>query len=256
MAGGPTPVRPTAAAPAIDPQLQTAPRRTSLAGRAPAPAPQPIPSLAKKRAPPPSLPTAATTPAAAAATNINNNTSPTSPTLGRAKSTINLSSLRPSLSADFPPSPDAPPPPFLSRPSPRHPSAPPPGPLAMPRVPLPPPAPEARRLSVGAWRAHVAAVSAYMGEWWLFEDRVLRHLDARHGHDARFGKGVPSTGATRLLEAQGEPGGQGVEAYVEARLQDRRVREGWMAACDRHERCVAEFAATKRRVKAEGLIAG
>jgi hypothetical protein len=122
-------------------------------------------------------------------------------------------------------------------------------------MPLPPATP-APPLTVGAWRAHVAAMSAYMGEWWAFEEKILRHLDARHAHDARFGKGVPSTAATRLLEAQGEPGGAGLEAYVEARAQDRRVREGWMAGCERHERCVREFAAVKRKVKAEGLLPG
>jgi hypothetical protein len=253
-------VRPAALA--VDPQLQATPRRPSGTMRA-APTPS-MPSLGKKRVPPPVTPAAAppATPAAVPRTDPSPTatagpapTSPTSPHLGRAKSTLNLSSLRPSLSADYPP-PDGGLPSFLSQPSPRHPSAPPPGPLALPRVPVPPAAPASRRLSLAAWRAHVAAMSAYMGEWWAFEDRVLRHLDARHGHDARFGRGVPSTSATRLLEAQGEPGGQGVEAYVEARLQDRRVREGWMAACDRHERCVGEFAATKRRVKAEGFAAG
>jgi hypothetical protein len=246
--------QPTASA--IDPQLLQQTTTTTMP-RAPPLTPS-MPSLSKKRAPLPSTPVAPPPPTAGPAST--SPTSPTSPHLGRAKSTLNLSSLRPSLTsvAGSPPhggDGSSPLPSFLSQPSPRHPSAPAPGPLAMPRAPVPPAAPAARRLSRDAWRAHVAAMSAYMGEWWAFEERVLRHLDARHAFDARFGRGVPSTAATRLLEAQGEPGGQGVEAYVEARVQDRMVREGWMAACDRHERCVAEFAATKRRVKTEGFVA-
>jgi len=101
----------------------------------------------------------------------------------------------------------------------------------------------------------VANMSVYMGEWWVFEDKVLQHFGARHAADARFGTGLPSTEATRLLEAAGEPGAAGIEAYVEARLMDRRLREAWALACDRHERCVAEFAVRKRTVKVEGLVA-
>jgi hypothetical protein len=92
-----------------------------------------------------------------------------------------------------------------------------------------------------------------MGEWHVFEGKILQRFVARHTESAKFGVGMPSTSATKLLEAQGEPGEGGILAYVDALGKDRRVREAWGLACEKHERCVREFVNVKERTKVEGF---
>jgi len=96
-------------------------------------------------------------------------------------------------------------------------------------------------------------ISAYMGHWYRFEEQILQQLNEHHAAAAKFGTGIPSTTATRLLEAQGEPESGGLGAYFEARKRDRRARELWGLACDRHEQSLHEFLKVKARVRNEGL---
>ena len=95
-------------------------------------------------------------------------------------------------------------------------------------------------------------MSAYMGEWYSFEGRMLDHFNARHTEAAKFGVGIPSTQATRLLEARGEPEGGGIREYLFNLGQDKRVSECWSMAREKHERCVGEFVTCKDRVAREG----
>jgi hypothetical protein len=98
-------------------------------------------------------------------------------------------------------------------------------------------------------------MSAYMGLWFRFEGQMLQHFAARHAEASKFGTGVPSPSGTRLIEAQGEPEGGGLGAYLEGRKKDRRIRERWLLASERHELGVEEFLRMKARLKNEGFAA-
>jgi hypothetical protein len=114
-------------------------------------------------------------------------------------------------------------------------------------------APQSRRLTPTQWKSYLAAMSAYMGEWYNFEDRMLRHHVGRHAEASKFGTGMPSLPATKLLEAQGEPADGGIGTYYEGLVKDRRVRECWDLACEKHEKCLREFIGVKERMKVDGF---
>jgi hypothetical protein len=144
--------------------------------------------------------------------------------------------------------------PFDSRPSERHPSAPALGPLNIPKPPNAPIAPATRRLTQGQWKQYVSELSVYMGQWYQFDGRIMDHLQARYKDSAKFGTGVPSIQGTALLEARGDVKEGGIERWEAELEQDRRVRDFWAAACNRHQKCIREFVAVKKRVAAEGLL--
>ena len=98
-------------------------------------------------------------------------------------------------------------------------------------------------------------MSVYMGQWYIWDEQIISHFNSRHIDSAKFGKGLPSIAATNLLEAVGDTKEGGIERHMEALAQDRRVREFWSSACNRHEKCVQEFVAVKKRVAKEGFVA-
>jgi len=143
--------------------------------------------------------------------------------------------------------------PFNSRPSERHPTAPPAGPLNIPKAPTQPTAPPGRRLTHAQWKNYLSFMSVYMGDWYQFEDKMIRHFATRHADSIKFGTGVPSMTATNLLEATGDIRDGGIERYAETLEQDRNVREFWGRACNRHQKCVQEYVSAKGRVLKEGF---
>lgn len=126
--------------------------------------------------------------------------------------------------------------------------------LRTPKMPPTPSAPAARHLTQQQWKQYVAAMSLYMGQWYQFEEQLGAHFAARHQDSAKFGTGPPNVVATSLLEARGDPVGGGIERYAEALEQDRKLREYWAAAANRHQKCVREFVAVKGRVVLDGFV--
>ena len=111
------------------------------------------------------------------------------------------------------------------------------------------------RITENQWRAYIGAISFYMGTWFQFNDKMLTHFNARHTSAKRFGTGLASTGATRLLEAMGEGSNEeGLDSYITGLQEDVRVRRHWDIACEKHTEAVEAFAAVKARVKSEGLV--
>lgn len=144
--------------------------------------------------------------------------------------------------------------PFDSKASDRHPSAPPSGPLNIPRPPISPPTPAARRLAQPEWKQYIAHMSVYMGEWYIWDGRIMQHFQTRHNEAAKFGTGPPSTQGTALLEARGDVKDGGIERWLSELEQDRRVRDFWSAACNKHQKTIREFTAIKQRVAKEGFL--
>jgi hypothetical protein len=95
-----------------------------------------------------------------------------------------------------------------------------------------------------------------MGLWYRFEEQMLQHFTARHTEAAKFGTGVPSISATRLIEAQGEPESGGLGTYFENIKKDRKVRDLWFLASERHQLGIEEFLHVKSRLKNEGFATG
>jgi hypothetical protein len=145
--------------------------------------------------------------------------------------------------------------PFSSQASEKHPNAPALGALNIPKPPNTPNAPAVRRLSTLQWKQYVSAMSVYMGQWYIWDGRILEHLKTRHEEAAKFGTGLPSIQGTTLLEARGDVKEGGIERWEAELEQDRRVRDFWGAACNKHQKCIREFVAVKKRVAAEGLMA-
>ncbi|KAF2675274.1 hypothetical protein BT63DRAFT_420488 [Microthyrium microscopicum] len=143
--------------------------------------------------------------------------------------------------------------PFNSGTSDRHPTAPSNAPLNIPKAPQPPQLPTGRRMTHEEWKQHVGNMSAYMGYWYQFEDKMIQHFATRHVDATKFGTGIPNQAATNLLEASGDIRDGGIERYAETLEQDRRVREFWSSACNRHQKCVMDFVKIKGRVRKEGF---
>jgi curved DNA-binding protein CbpA len=113
------------------------------------------------------------------------------------------------------------------------------------------------RLTETGWRNYVAHISWYMGQWYQFNDQMLKHFNTRHHNAAKFGTGVAETNATRLLTAIGEGSAEdGLESYITGLDEDVRVRRHWDVACEKHLEAVKGFATVKAKVKAEGLLQG
>jgi hypothetical protein len=157
--------------------------------------------------------------------------------------------------------------PFNSRPSNKHPStllsSTPSGDalelpkLNLPKPPVYPAPPFAyRRFTAAQWRSYLQQFSLYMGLWYQFEEQILNHINARHYDSRKFGTGMADVTATRLLDAQGEPAGGGLEAYLQGHKQDQRVQLVWIHAQEKHYKSVEEFVKIKAKIQAEGFSSG
>jgi hypothetical protein len=125
-------------------------------------------------------------------------------------------------------------------------------------LPAPPKAPTAPptgiRMTETQWKSYVGAMSFYMGKWYGFNDLCLKHFGARHHASEIFGTGIPSTAATKALEAIGEGSAEeGLLSYVKGVEEDVRVRKHWDVASEKHRVAVEEFVKVKERVKVVGL---
>jgi hypothetical protein len=129
--------------------------------------------------------------------------------------------------------------------------------LDLPKPPVYPSPPVAyRRLTAVQWKSYLQQFSLYMGLWYQFEELILSHLNARHHDSRKFGTGMADVNATRLLDAQGEPVGGGLGAYLQGHRQDQRVQVWWIAAQEKHYTCVEEFVKIKAKIQAEGFAQG
>jgi hypothetical protein len=100
-------------------------------------------------------------------------------------------------------------------------------------------------------------MSVYMGEFHKFNSAILEHFNTRNKQAARFGIGLPSSEATRLLEMQGETvGGEevGVQSYLKGLVEDEEVRRKWNMALQRHRAIVQGFVNIKERIRKEGFV--
>jgi hypothetical protein len=125
--------------------------------------------------------------------------------------------------------------------------------IPRPKPPHAPILPISGTISQTHYRNLLAEMSNYMGSFHKYEHAVLAGFAKRHDEGARFGTGIPSTEATNLLNAKGEPRGQGVLAYAEALREETRVREEWMAATDMYMKTVAGWAFLKQMVVDRGF---
>ncbi|KAF2435818.1 hypothetical protein EJ08DRAFT_692391 [Tothia fuscella] len=127
--------------------------------------------------------------------------------------------------------------------------------LILPPVPkAPAPISIGMRISEDQWREYKANMSWYMGQWYQFEDLVLKHFNTRHQIAAKFGTGMANTNATKLLEQMGEGVDGGLNSYITGLDEDFRVRRLWDIAHQKHADAVKGFEAVKERVKVEGLV--
>lgn len=100
---------------------------------------------------------------------------------------------------------------------------------------------------------YLSQMSVYMGTWHQFETAMVAHFAARNAEAAKFGMGKPDSAATNLLQMQGEPESGGLGRYLDDRKKDKRVRDTWTLACERHELGVEEFLKSKSRIASEGF---
>lgn len=102
-----------------------------------------------------------------------------------------------------------------------------------------------------------------MGAWYQFETKILDHFQARHVSSQRFGVGLPSDSATKLIAMVGEPTGgpnggvtrMGLKAYQRELVEDSRVRKAYSMACERHLSTVEGFIAVKEGIVVNGFRA-
>ncbi|KAI9851623.1 MAG: hypothetical protein M1838_003217 [Thelocarpon superellum] len=127
--------------------------------------------------------------------------------------------------------------PFESRPS-----SLPPGKKLNPRalqLPRPPKAPLApNTVTQGAWEIYLATSQAYLGEWAVFNDKMLGHFNDRQ-RDVKDGMAPDWMG----IVGEGEKGGY--LKYMQGVEEDFRVRQHWDVAWDKHREAMRVFGRTR-----------
>jgi hypothetical protein len=121
------------------------------------------------------------------------------------------------------------------------------------KPPVAPIMPTSGSISKGEYDRTLAQVSAYMGSFFRYEREVLGRLMQRHEEGGRFGKGVPSSEATAMLNARGEPMGKGVLGYAVGLREEREMRFEWERALEEYTRVVTGWGVLKRMVAERGF---
>ena len=127
--------------------------------------------------------------------------------------------------------------------------------LVLPPCPRGPDSP-IQALSEPVWKHYLSRISVYMGEWHKYNSAILQHFHARNANAARFGTGLPSSEATKLLEMSGEfVAGEpvGIRNYLKELKEDEEVRRQWSLACQRHYVVVRHFVEAKDKIARAGF---
>ena len=111
-----------------------------------------------------------------------------------------------------------------------------PPPLDLPKPPKAIPAPEA--ITQTTAERYVVQMDAYMNEWNAFNDRMLRHFDARQ-KEVLFLK-------PKWMSAVGD---DEYNRYMRGAQDDVRVRIHWNVSWDKHIECMKDLGATRARMK-------
>jgi hypothetical protein len=117
-------------------------------------------------------------------------------------------------------------------------------------LPHPPRAPMVPRIAEGAirpmppsWESYLLAFKAYMADWDIFNTKIVMHFVARRNQLDGMKNG--------WLEAFGD---SDLDKYREGLREDRKVREWWAVACEKHEAGMDQFQWFKNCMK-DGVAA-
>ncbi|KAL3467479.1 hypothetical protein BJX64DRAFT_273880 [Aspergillus heterothallicus] len=127
-----------------------------------------------------------------------------------------------------------------------------------------------------AWERYLVEMNVYVREWDTFNNRMLNHFAARQrsnttemalnwiggvgdsplldGDEAPWDSGDESDPVTNGTVNAPRPARRGYASYMKAMRQDRRVREHWAVAHERHMECMEKLGEMREWVRGGGKI--